>query len=154
MQANRLNDWMQVVGIFAVVASLIFVGLQMQQTQEIARATLYQMRSDSSRELSSLLVESQPARLVLIKARDDGYQGLTEEEQILVNATVDSVLGHFENSHHLYQTGFLSQEQWDSDRNNIKSIMGPAMVVVWKRNRSNYRESFAKEIDVLVDGSD
>ena len=36
MNSARLNDWMQVVGIFALVASLVFVGLQMRQTQEIA----------------------------------------------------------------------------------------------------------------------
>jgi len=38
MDSAKLNDWMQVVGIFAVVASLIFVGLQMRQDQEIAQA--------------------------------------------------------------------------------------------------------------------
>lgn len=36
MDSTKLNDWMQVVGIFAVVASLIFLGLQMRQTQDIA----------------------------------------------------------------------------------------------------------------------
>jgi len=36
MDSAKLNDWMQVIGIFAVVASLIFVGLQMKQAQDIA----------------------------------------------------------------------------------------------------------------------
>ena len=36
MDSAKLNDWMQVVGIFALVASLVFVGLQMKQTQDIA----------------------------------------------------------------------------------------------------------------------
>ena len=38
MDSAKVNDWMQVVGIFAVVASLLFVGLQMKQTHEIALA--------------------------------------------------------------------------------------------------------------------
>ena len=29
MDSAKLNDWMHVVGIFALVASLIFVGLRM-----------------------------------------------------------------------------------------------------------------------------
>ncbi len=37
MNAEKLNDWLQVIGIFALVASLIFVGLQMKQTEEIRR---------------------------------------------------------------------------------------------------------------------
>ena len=36
MDSGKLNDWMQVIGIFALVASLIFVGLQIRQTKEIA----------------------------------------------------------------------------------------------------------------------
>ncbi len=45
MDTAKLNDWMQVIGIFAVVASLIFVGLQMKQTQEIALSAAYQARA-------------------------------------------------------------------------------------------------------------
>ena len=41
MDAAKLNDWIQVIGIFALVASLIFVGLQMQQDREIARVMIY-----------------------------------------------------------------------------------------------------------------
>ena len=36
MDVAKLNDWMQVFGVFAIVASLIFVGLEMQQAQEIS----------------------------------------------------------------------------------------------------------------------
>jgi hypothetical protein len=40
VDSAKLNDWMQVIGIFAVVASLIFVGLQMQLDRRLARAEL------------------------------------------------------------------------------------------------------------------
>ena len=36
MDSAKLNDWLQVIGLFGVVASLIFVGLQMKQEHEIA----------------------------------------------------------------------------------------------------------------------
>jgi hypothetical protein len=36
MDSAKLNDWMQVLGMFAIVASLIFVGLQMKQSRDIA----------------------------------------------------------------------------------------------------------------------
>ena len=51
MGSVKLNDWLQVVGLFALVGSLVFVGLQMRQTHEIALVTLYQMRSDAARDL-------------------------------------------------------------------------------------------------------
>ena len=47
MDSAKLNDWLQVTAIFALVASLIFVGLQMKQTQEIGQgeAAAYYLES-------------------------------------------------------------------------------------------------------------
>lgn len=50
MDLAKLNDWMQVLGIFALVASLIFVGLQMKQGHEIALAGQFQERSATAVE--------------------------------------------------------------------------------------------------------
>jgi hypothetical protein len=38
---SKINDWLQVVGMFGVIASLIFVGLQMKQAHEIALSNTY-----------------------------------------------------------------------------------------------------------------
>jgi len=54
MDSGKLNDWMQVVGIFALVASLIFVGLQMKQTKEIALNEAGFNSSGSTVEMYSL----------------------------------------------------------------------------------------------------
>jgi hypothetical protein len=45
MNSTKLNDWLEIVGIFAVVASLIFVGLELRQTHLIAMAQAYQERA-------------------------------------------------------------------------------------------------------------
>ena len=49
---------MQVIGIFAVVASLIFVGLQMKQTQAIAIASQYQARAALTIEIHSARIQN------------------------------------------------------------------------------------------------
>ena len=43
MGSAKLNDWLQVLGMFAIVASLIFVGLQIRQTDAIALSQIYQV---------------------------------------------------------------------------------------------------------------
>ena len=55
MDTAKLNDWMQVVGIFAVVASLLFVGLQMKQSQDIAVVETYGNISESTQHLTNLV---------------------------------------------------------------------------------------------------
>jgi hypothetical protein len=57
--SSKLSDWLQVIGLFAVVASLIFVGLQMKQTDAIALSEIYQERAVASRE-HNLINSSNP----------------------------------------------------------------------------------------------
>ena len=152
MNSGKLNDWLQVVGMFAVVVSLIFVGLQMRQTQVIADATLYQMRADASREISAIVVENDKARAALRKLTLEGYDSLDADEQTLVIFTFNTVLNHFESSHYLYTKGLLSQEQWDSDVRQLQGTWrGTDIKRLWtEKRRASYRESFAREIDKVI----
>jgi len=54
MDSKKLNDWLQLVGLAAVVASLIFVGLQIKQSDEIAMVELLDNAAFRNFELSSL----------------------------------------------------------------------------------------------------
>ena len=57
MDSAKLNDWLQVIGIFALVASLIFVGLQMKQAQEIGNAERRMTRVANEIELRNAINE-------------------------------------------------------------------------------------------------
>ena len=57
----KSNDWRSVaelIGIAAVVASLIFVGLQLRQEQDIAQSQLFADWDDTRIEWSRLLSEN------------------------------------------------------------------------------------------------
>ena len=57
MKQTKLRDWLEIVGIFAVVVSLIFVGLQIQQTQNIAIAEMNWNNMISEMESRSAIYE-------------------------------------------------------------------------------------------------
>lgn len=40
MNSEKIDIWVQVIGMAAVIASLIFVGLEMQQDQRLVRSEL------------------------------------------------------------------------------------------------------------------
>ena len=73
LDSAKLNDWMQVVGVFAVVASLIFVGLQMKQAQDIAVAAQYQERTASSIEAVSARSQIAAVKSEMAKIISDRY---------------------------------------------------------------------------------
>ena len=142
---------MQIIGIFAVVVSLIFVGMQMRQTQDIAIATLYQMRSDSARELGAMLIYNPDIMALYRTAYEKGIENLDPDDRQQLVFTSETMLGHFENWHHLYQLGFLSKEQWEADLRQIRQIVAPMREYIWTdRRRDTFRDSFAAEIDAIL----
>ena len=44
MLTEKINDWLQIVGMVGIIGSLIFVGLQLKQSQDIAVAGQNQER--------------------------------------------------------------------------------------------------------------
>jgi hypothetical protein len=155
MNSSKLSEWMQIIGIFAVVLSLIFVGLEMRQTQEIARATLYQMRSDSSTTIGGYMIENEQAREVAVRVAIGGTESLSPEDFLLNRVTCDSILGHFENSHHLYTLGFLADEQWNADRSQLAELLSNMCRTTWTKSvKDNLRVSFVEEVnDILEKGN-
>jgi hypothetical protein len=133
MDATKLNDWMQVVGIFALVASLIFVGLQMQQDREIALAATCQERSTAVAELMASQASSPTVVNVMTKTRFDdlsetvqmeGWASpLTQSETYVAMMSMGAVMTLIDNSHYQYQQGFLPPEHWERIRRNTKRQM-------------------------------
>ena len=58
MDSAKLNDWMQVVGIFALVASLVFVGLQMRQARDVAISAGNLANAANKIERNNVIIEN------------------------------------------------------------------------------------------------
>ena len=132
MDSTKLNDWMQVVGIFALVASLIFVGLQMRQDHEIAKVMMYQERASSVAEVFIAAAASPEAMAAATKSAFgdpnqeilmNGWAGpITAQDMVLGTFQVNAFLALADNSHFQYQEGFLPRDHWISVRSKLKGI--------------------------------
>ena len=154
MDSAKLNEWMQVVGIFALVASLIFVGLEMRQSQRIALSAAYQARADASMTLRMATLESE----TLQSARAKQLQGmsvdqLTPEEQVVVRDRWNAQLVYLENMHYQYINGFISEEQWRSNRTELTYMLGgnPEWRSQVLENCNLFRESFCAEMKAAAE---
>jgi hypothetical protein len=97
MDSAKISDWMQVVGIFALVASLVFVGMQMQQDREIARVMIYQSRASTLAEISMAAASSSEAMSAAVKSSfgDPGKEIQVDDWPVPITAQ-DMVLGTFQ----------------------------------------------------------
>ncbi|MCJ7558093.1 MAG: hypothetical protein MUP90_14415 [Gammaproteobacteria bacterium] len=132
MDSEKLNNWMQVVGIFALVGSLIFVGLQMRQEHEIARVMIYQERASSVAEVLTATAASPYAMAAAVKSASgdpnqeiliDGFAGpITAQDMWLGTYQASALLTLADNSYFQYQEGFLPLDHWMSVRSMVKAV--------------------------------
>jgi hypothetical protein len=119
MDSAKLNDWMQVVGIFALVASLIFVGLQMKQTQKIALAGQYQARAQATIDFFAVRMESD---YVSPSYMEQIGQDVTPRQIRHRRNNMQVVWTIMDNNHFQHQQGFLTEETWLGYANFIRRI--------------------------------
>ena len=123
MDTSKLNDWMQVIGIFAVVASLIFVGLEMRQAQVISMSQTYQSRTAAAAEWNSAFAANPAALSAFRKASEGNEEGITTQEYDALRRTINGVYYLYDNAHYQYQAGFVSIEFWEMTRASLRTMM-------------------------------
>ena len=80
MDSKKLHDWLQNVGIFAVVGSLVFVGLQMRQDRQLAEAQFF-AEADDTLTIAALVEDSPEVWIAGLR----GDELSSEEEAVFQN---------------------------------------------------------------------
>ncbi len=148
MDSAKLNGWMQVAGIFAVVLSLIFVGMQMKQSHEIALADQYQSRSDAAQNMYLTMYEGGFTFGTDLR----NAENWTPHERNGVMAISLWSWAQYDNHYYQYTAGFLDDEAWLGQSNRIQILYDNCeMRSVWDFVRPLYRQSFVAFVESLDD---
>jgi len=161
----KMTDWKdtaELIGIAAIVASLIFVGLQMKQSQEIAAAAQYQERASFALEVyvnqtnNQMALEShgESAQRDFLTAAtphglDDWAEGLSTSE--IGYHIVDSyiLITLVDNLFFQFESGFLDEESWTAYRARLKALLRyrPDFQELLSRTAPYWRTSFLDEVE-------
>jgi hypothetical protein len=166
---NRANwkDVAELVGIGAIVLSLIFVGFQIKQSHEIAMAAQYQARLDTWVGVLGAYIQSDVAlRVVGERARSsplpDGIDQVkwkkwlddTPVEEIGYHALSSTILLRTaDNIYFQYQSGFLSEEAWLAFRvPSVRALSGDMsfMRLAYLRSKDEHRPAFRAEVERMI----
>ena len=101
MDSQKLHDWLQVIGIAAVVASLIFVGMQIKQSDEIALAEV--LESVAARAIEERALVTANADTWRKACLDE--QLTAEERLIAANLYMNYLQNNFNSWVRLRETG-------------------------------------------------
>ena len=150
MYSAKLSDWMQIFGMFAIVASLIFVGLQMKQSQEIAIASQYQSRAETAMGFHETAMEY---------GMSMAYFRMTPIEQwshdqfhYLVSATLWGWI-NLDNNHYQYRAGFMDTESWLPYKGQIAVLYADCSIrwIYEAFRKPRARASFSVLLDSMHD---
>ncbi len=121
MDSAKLSDWMQVLGIFAVVVSLIFVGLEMRQSQRIALSAAYQARADSSMNIRMAAVSPEAIQGAWGKiSQGQDFEAMTPDERAAMYSLMSGNMVYLENMHYQYVNGFITEEHWQTNQAELE----------------------------------
>ncbi len=156
MNTQKFQDWLQIGGIFGVIGSLMFVGLQMKQTQEIALSATYQARANASMELRLAPTESPEFLSSIRKMLTGDTQELTPDQNTYLQLWFYASLVYLENNHFQYISGFLSEEQWQSNMGDLRFLFSlDVFRSFWEEVPMDWRDSFEDVVEgVLVEFDD
>lgn len=123
MNQAKLRDWLEIIGIFAVVASLIFVGLQMQQAQKISMSQTYQARTATAAEWNMAFAANPAALSAYRKASEGNEDEIAAQEYDALNRTLVGLYYLYDNAYYQYQAGFVSEDFWDMTSESLRGMM-------------------------------
>lgn len=147
------KDWKSVaelVGIAAIVGSLIFVGLQMKQSHEIALAGQYHARAEAVMSMYETMYEAEsiPGDPDLRAKLSDSIKPRDIVEALWLWTAYDN--------HYLqYQAGFLSEDSWRGHLNGILALYNNcSMRFTWEWQKKDSRGDFARLVESLENSCD
>jgi len=163
MDPANLNDWIQAVGLFAVVASLIFVGLQMKQSHEIAIAAQFQERAIAANDVLLALMESEVAvaigQAILDQSETQNWPAkirawiATQSPERLGSRIFGfrALMTLYDNNHFQYEAGFLDEDSWRAFRIRMIGVLSdPFNQALYKNRKHVYRVRFQIAVDDVI----
>jgi hypothetical protein len=116
---DELNDWLQVVATIGVIASIIFLGLELRQNSDLMKAQIYQSRAEAIQETFLTNQESEYIVPILVKMEQAYTNGATVPEAVaLLTAGEEMRIGffmkrqirHLDNMYYQHALGLIDEE--------------------------------------------
>ena len=151
MPNKNWKDIAELFGLAAIAVSLIFVGLQLRQSQAIAISNAYQARIAVGMEMNAAMAANDKALAAFNRPQTDGLDSLSREEVWAGRAMVRSLMQAYDNIHYQYERGFLTQESWERARSDMKDVFRLVFVRQYVKARLfMLRTSFGDEVGRIL----
>ena len=120
MKKVSLDTWIQLLGMVGLLGGLLFVGLEMRQSQTIARATQQQDRAAILIDVVNAFYEVDVDMQSTYFEKNYDYDFSTEE--IALRNLIHKLWVIYENDYYQYSQGLMQEDIWRAKLNGIRIL--------------------------------
>jgi hypothetical protein len=138
----------EIIGALAVVASLVYLAIQIRSQNRETRMLAVHETSTAFRE--SIGVFSDPAKAEIYIRGNADFESLTDTEKFVLIAGMQGILRVWEEAYHQHQAGRLPNQIWDvMSKQYAAVISGQSLANVWELRKDFFDPNFREFVDSL-----
>lgn len=133
------KGFLEVMGVLAVIASLLFLAYEIRQSNQIARSTITFELGNNISELNEIVWTNPEVAALHVRARDPAYIP-TETEAEMLRAEARRFMNVWGTVEIAYRNGHQTRAQFDILLDDVQDVLErlPAAHQIWKRELQKY----------------
>jgi len=152
MKKINLDTWIQLIGMTSIVASLLFVGLEMRQSQMIAQAGQQQERTAYFFNLLGSVSESGVDWQSVVMETNSDYGEKFKKAEILRRNIFHAHIFTYENDYFQYSQGLMPQEVWNAKLKALTFFYNQCdMRSLWTSRQQFFPDGYVSIIESIPD---
>jgi len=152
MTREQWKDWVDIVGMIAIVASLIFVGLEVRQNTLAIQDTSHQTSLVLSHDTTERLWDSEFA--VVYDNGLSNYQSLEGPEKRQFDQFVAQRINLWEYAFAARERGVMTEELWQPwDRFFVVEMQQESWRDVWRSRKLGWSNPFQAHVEAVISGN-
>ena len=155
MTREQFKDWLEGIGFAAIIASLVFVGIETRNstqqailTTQTLEITAYQDLMDNISNLNTVAVEDSEVAALLLKAFDTTDE-LSELEEFRVNRNLFQRFRHGDMAYFQFERGIIDETRLRSTLQVLR-LNNPRVREFWERNEMNFVDSYRNYVNEII----
>ena len=154
MSLEQASFVAQIVSALAIIASLVFVGIQLRQATGAMRNSSSQAHSAVYSGIISAIIENADFASIWRRGLSDP-SSLGDDEWVRFIACASAQFRFFESSRVQWQQGLLDREHWQNIEAQVRSFVPqPGIQAWWKLRREWHSEAFRAWFETLGTDAD
>ena len=139
----------ELISAAAIIVSLVFLGIEANQSNQLAKATIRQALNETDMEIYRVQMDEEIIPHALYK--NDNNLPLNDYEQYNVNLYNVYNFRDFDNSFYQYRIGLFEQSDWLAYRRIIKSLLrDPTVLKMWDNQSHVFSKEFKLEVELIL----